>query len=229
LVPFVAIPEEARPDEDILKILSSLVNSTDTRVVIISGRGSELLEDWLGDVGVNLVAEHGARMRQAESGDWALTAGDGSTEWMDQLRPVFEVFVDRTPGSRLEEKGAALVWHYRAADPGLGSLRAKELADTLEGYIANTPLHILQGSRTVEVKQSNVSKGKAAQVWLERGPSSDFILAIGDDVTDEDMFEVLPQDAWSIKVGFAKHSNARFYLSRPSEVRRLLAELTRPG
>ena len=225
LIPFVAIPEEARPDEDLLRTLTTLSQQENTTVVIISGRGVDILEDWLADTGVQLVAEHGARMRIAEQGQWKLMGGEGSHEWMEQLRPVFEVFVDRTPGSRLETKGAALVWHYRAADPGLGSLRAKELADTLEGYVANTPLHILQGSKTVEVKQSSVSKGKATQAWIERLPSCDFLLAVGDDVTDEDMFQVLPSNAWSIKVGFAKHSNARFYLGNPFEVRRLLAAL----
>ena len=118
------------------------------------------------------------------------------------------------------------MWHYRRADPGLGELRAAELIQTLEGFVANTSLHILQGHKVIEVKPSTVSKGKAAQPWLSRKPRNDFVLAIGDDVTDEALFEAVPEDCWSVKVGIPGHSKARYYLSDPFEVRRLLRALS---
>ena len=224
LVPFAPTPEGAKPDQQILELLTSLANHKNNTVVVISGRSAETLEQWLGMTGVDMVAEHGAKMRYAEDGVWHITEEDYSGEWKDQLRPVFEVFVDRTPGAILEEKGAALVWHYRRADPGLGELRAAELIQTLEGFVANTSLHILLGHKIVEVKPSMVSKGKAAHPWLTREPSSDFILAVGDDVTDEALFEAVPLDCWSVKVGLPGHSKARYYLSDPYEVRGLLQE-----
>jgi trehalose 6-phosphate synthase/phosphatase len=148
----------------------------------------------------------------------------------EKLRPVFEVFVDRTPGSLLEEKGAALVWHYRRAEPGLGSLRAAELTEALEGFVANTSLHILQGHKVVEVKPSSVSKGRAARPWLLGKTKYDFILAIGDDVTDEALFEVVPEDQWSVKVGVPETSQASYYVSSSQDVRNLLKALrNNPG
>jgi trehalose 6-phosphate synthase/phosphatase len=117
------------------------------------------------------------------------------------------------------------VWHYRKADPGLGSLRAKELTDTLEAFVANTPLHILQGNKVVEIKRSNTTKSAAARLWLDRDQTYDFVLAIGDDVTDEEMFSSLPEDSWRIRVGYARHSNARYFIPSPNEVRALLKHL----
>jgi trehalose 6-phosphate synthase/phosphatase len=226
LVSFARTPEGAKPDKELLELLSKLTGSSKNTVVVISGRDSDTLEAWLGGTGVDMVAEHGAKTRLAGDDDWQITEEDYSNEWKARLRPVFEVYVDRTPGALLEEKGAALVWHYRRADPGLGELRAAELIQTLEGFVANTSLHILQGHKVIEVKPSTVSKGKAAQPWLTRKPRNDFVLAIGDDVTDEALFEAVPEDCWSVKVGIPGHSKARYYLSDPFEVRRLLRTLS---
>jgi len=116
------------------------------------------------------------------------------------------------------------VWHYRRAAPGLGSQRAVELIDTIEGYITNTSLHILQGHKVVEVKPSTVSKGRAAHPWLFAKPTYDFIFAVGDDITDEALFEAVPDSGWTVKVGIPGQSKARFFLSDSTEVRTLLKE-----
>jgi len=131
--------------------------------------------------------------------------------------------VDRTPGSFIEEKGFSLAWHYRKANPRLGALRARELVNDLVKLTANLNLQVLEGSKVVEVKNAGVNKGRAALQWISR-EKWDFILAIGDDLTDEDVFKVLPASAWSIKVRFST-SAARFNLSSPSQVRALLKEM----
>ncbi|TFH36299.1 MAG: bifunctional alpha,alpha-trehalose-phosphate synthase (UDP-forming)/trehalose-phosphatase [Anaerolineales bacterium] len=222
LVPFAPTPSGAEPDPDLLHLLKGLVADPKNTLVAISGRDSDTLESWLGGVGIDLVAEHGARIRLAGQEDWENMVQGVEDGWKEKLKPVFEVFVDRTPGSLLEEKGTALVWHYRRAEPGLGSQRAAELTETLEGYLANTSLHILQGHKVVEVKPSSVSKGRAAHPWLHGKTEHDFIIAIGDDVTDEALFEVVPEDQWSIKVGIPETSRAKFYVSSVHVVRELL-------
>ncbi len=226
LVPFAPTPEKAKPDEELIAVLTPLARDPKNTMVIISGRDAETLDAWLSEVGMDLVAEHGLMIRHAHQKQWEQIDDDISDEWKEQLKPVFEMFVDRTPGALLEEKGAALVWHYRRADPGLGSQRAAELIDTIEGYIANTSLHILQGHKVVEVKPSTVSKGRAAHPWLSAKTPYDFILAAGDDVTDEALFEVIPESGWTVKIGVPERSKAHFFLSDPSEVRSLLKELS---
>jgi len=88
---------------------------------------------------------------------------------------------------------------------------------------ANLNLQVLEGSKVVEVKNAGINKGRAALRWISR-ETWGFILAIGDDLTDEDVFKVLPPTAWSIKVRFSA-SAAKFSLSSPSRVRALLREL----
>jgi trehalose 6-phosphate synthase/phosphatase len=131
--------------------------------------------------------------------------------------------VDRTPGSFIEEKEFSLVWHYRKANPELGELRARELINNLSNITANLNLQVLEGSKVVEVKNAGINKGRMALRYLSR-EVWDFILALGDDWTDEDTFKVLPSTAWSIKVGFGA-SAARFSLSSSSKVTSLLRKM----
>lgn len=228
LVGFRARADSAEPDEDLIELLTDLHADESNSVVVISGRDHGTLEKWLNETGVDLVAEHGARMRSRD-GRWTTHDEGGTQDWQEEIRPVMEVYVDRTPGAYLEDKGSALVWHYRRAEPELGSLRSKELIDTLEAYLSNTTLHVMQGDKVIEVKESSVNKGRAAQRWLRQDGDYDFVLAIGDDVTDEDLFAVLPEDSYSIKVGRAQQSKARYYLRDAAQVRSLLEELRRAG
>ncbi len=229
LVPFAPTPGGAKPDAELMQLLSVLARDQKNQLVAISGRDADTLQEWLGEVRIDLVAEHGAHVRLADRDEWENMVQGVEEGWKDNLRPVLEVFVDRTPGSLIEEKGAALVWHYRRAEPGLGSQRAAELTQALEGFVANTTLHILQGHKVVEVKPSSVSKGRAAQPWLQGKTKYDFIFAIGDDVTDEALFEVIPEDQWTVKVGIPETSGAKYYLPSSEEVRVLLKEFLEAG
>jgi trehalose 6-phosphate synthase/phosphatase len=83
---------------------------------------------------------------------------------------------------------------------------------------------VLQGNRVLEVKSGGVTKGTTARQWLPGTGAAPFILALGDDWTDEDLFAVLPASAYSIRVGQAQ-SHARFTLQDYHDVRRLLADL----
>ena len=225
MVPFAARPEEAAPDEELLTLLVRLVKDKKNTVVIISGRDLETLQDWLGEIGADLVAEHGAQIRRPGDTKWTRQTTEAPDGWKGELRPLLELYVDRTPGSMLEEKTASMAWHYRRAEPDLGDLRAKQLMENLEGVIANTPLVIMQGSKVVEVKESGIGKGRAALRWLDSDTIYDFILATGDDVTDEEMFEVMPDGAWSIRIGVDRRSAAKYSLRGTSAFRSMLRSL----
>ena len=226
MVPFAARPEQAAPDAELISLLKRLTDDPKNTVVIISGRDRKTLEDWLGGFGANLVAEHGAQIRRAADTKWRSQTTETDDGWKAELRPLLELYVDRTPGSMLEEKSASMAWHYRRAEPDLGDLRSKQLMENLEGLIANTPLVIMQGSKVVEVKESGIGKGRAARTWLDGETVYDFILATGDDVTDEEMFEVMPDGAWSIRIGVDRRSAAKYSLAGPPAFRRLLESLT---
>ena len=131
--------------------------------------------------------------------------------------------VERTPGSFIEEKDYSLAWHYRRIDRDLGEKRVREFRDVLIYLTANLDLQVLEGNKVVEIKNAGVNKGKATLNWLNEGPY-DFILAIGDDHTDEDIFSVLPTSAYSIKVGLGQ-TKACFNVLTVEDVRSMLTEM----
>jgi trehalose 6-phosphate synthase/phosphatase len=100
----------------------------------------------------------------------------------------------------MEQKEASLVWHYRNVDVWLAELRSQQLINALIGPCSRLNLQIIPGNKVVEIKPPDFTKGSEVLRLMEK-KNYDFVLAIGDDTTDEDMFRVLPLDGISIKVG----------------------------
>lgn len=223
LVGFQGKPAQAEPDEEIMSLLQSLSSNANNTVVIISGRDRATLEKWLGNLKVALVAEHGGWIRQKNE-DWqSLEPFTG--DWKDTIRPILELYSDRTAGSSVEEKDFSLVWHYRRADPELAYLREQELRGALLNLTENLDVGVFEGNKILEIRNVGVNKGRAAEFWTAK-QIWDFLLAAGDDYTDEEMFSVLPDGAYSIKVGITI-SKARFNVDTLNEIRSLLKELVR--
>jgi trehalose 6-phosphate synthase/phosphatase len=210
LVPFRDRPAKAKPDEEVISLLRDLARTQGSEVVIVSGRDRETLDDWLGALDIGMIAEHGVWVRES-SREWEMPESL-KDDWKGQVRPLLELYVDRTPGSFLEEKGFSLSWHYRKADPALAAVRARELRDDLVNLTGNLSVGVLEGS-----------KGRAVSRWLDK-TSWDFMLAIGDDWTDEDMFAALPPKAYSIKIGLST-SRAKYNMDSFVDVRALLSRL----
>jgi trehalose 6-phosphate synthase/phosphatase len=220
LMPIMDRPEDAEPDHGLLALLAKLAEDEKNEVVVISGRDKSTLGEWLGNLQMGLVSEHGAWIRR-KGGQWTAIEPLGG-EWKESIKPMLELYVVRTPGSFIEEKDLSLTWHYRKTDPSTGIFRAGELIDNLLGLTSNLGLQVMSGSKVVEIKVSGVSKERAALQWIAQD-DWDFILAIGDDRTDEDLFAALPEDAYSVKVGLGA-SRAKYNLDSPGEVVLLLGE-----
>lgn len=221
LVPFADRPEEAKPDEELIQLLKELSEYQSTEVILISGRDKDTLENWFSTLDITLVAEHGIWIKEKYM-DWRIIK-PLNTDWKPKLLPILKLYVDRVPGSFIEEKDFSLVWHYRKADPELASVRAKELMDDLILLTANIDVQIRQGNKVIEVKNAGVDKGSIGRYLISKG-QYDFILAIGDDWTDEDLFNALPPNAYSIKVGIAP-SSAKFNVRDYIDVRNLIKQI----
>ncbi len=221
LMDFQDDPQKVIPDEELMHLLKVLSEKPNHQVVVISGRDKDTLESWLGELNIGIVAEHGVWSRYPNM-EWA-QAGVLDQDWKPELRNVMESFVDRTPGSFIEVKDFSLVWHYRKADQGLAEMRVHELIDTLAQYITAYRLQILEGNKVIEIKNAGINKGHATGKWAERFPQGTFILAIGDDYTDEDTFKALSNNnnAYSLKVGYGPTA-ARFNLKSNYDVRYIL-------
>ncbi len=221
LTKFHSNPDDASPDDELLSILRKLKAESGTETIIISGRDRHTLDLWMKEFQFEMAAEHGVWYNRGKG--WKVNRGL-SKDWKEKVRPILESMVERTPGSFIEDKDYSLVWHYRMIDKALGEKRIREYRDVLQYLTANLDLQVLEGNKVVEIKNAGVNKGKAALNWINR-KDWDFILAIGDDYTDEDTFKVIPTGHYAIKVGLSQ-TEANYNLIGVGEVRTLLKRLT---
>ena len=219
LVPIVGGPALATPDQELLTQLRELAAAPGVDVQLVSGRAVETLEAWLGALPIGLWAEHGLWHRPNQEASWELTV-DAPRDWMERVRPIIRRATQATPGSLVEEKTASFAWHYRTADPDLGERHSRELRAEVATALADEPVEVLEGSKVVEIRLRGVSKA----LVIPRLPPGTFVVAVGDDRTDEDMFTALPADGVAIHVG-PLSSGAHFRLKDWRAVRQLLHAL----
>lgn len=197
LSPFVKKPEDAVPSEQLLELLRRLSGDKRNKVVINSGRNHQMLDKWFKGLSLDFAAEHGIFYK--DDGIWHRNIME-EISWDEEILEIIQHTIEKTPRSHLEQKDAALVWHYRNVDIWLAELRAQQLINALISPCARLNLQIVPGNKIVEIKPPDYNKGSEVIRRLEKD-TYDFVLAIGDDTTDEDMFRALPPDGISIKVG----------------------------
>jgi trehalose 6-phosphate synthase/phosphatase len=226
LFPIVRIPQLAKPDQPLMMLLERLASRPDLEIHIVSGRPYQVLEQWLGALPIALHAEHGAMSRLVGEKEWASAVSHGSANgWQKFVRTILEDYTKNTPGSFIEEKTHSLAWHYRMSDLVHGERMANELR--LHGRETFTPmgLELLPGKRMVEVRQMGINKGEIINRVREKDGNQSAVIAIGDDITDEDMFQALPSEAMTIVVG-DHPSKAKYRMRDSVDVRRFLELLT---
>ncbi|HSX24117.1 MAG TPA: bifunctional alpha,alpha-trehalose-phosphate synthase (UDP-forming)/trehalose-phosphatase [Candidatus Saccharimonadales bacterium] len=222
LTAFTNKPSEAKPTPQLLALLKKLTKRAKGSVLIISGRSREDLEPWLANRELTLAAEHGALMKSG-SAPWRRIV-DIPTGWKKTILPILQKYADKTPGAFVEEKESSLVWHYRGASPFYAQKYSTILTRILKPLLHPRGLNLYRGNMILEIKSPDANKGVATSHWLKK--KHDFILAIGDDYTDEDMFAALPDDAYTVKVGRGK-TLAHFRLNTVEETAQFLERLAR--
>ncbi|RAL47822.1 hypothetical protein DM860_011407 [Cuscuta australis] len=231
---------DKKPSAKTLEILNILCRDENNMVFIVSSKTREKMDQWFSSCGkLGLAAEHGYFFRVNREEDWETFVPVMECGWKQIAEPVMQLYIETTDGSAIEYKETSMVWCYEDADPDFGSCQAKELLDHLESVLANEPVTVKSGQNTIEVKPQGVSKGLVAKRLLslmeERGMAPDFVLCIGDDRSDEDMFEVIMNSVASPSVApsaevFActvgkKPSKAKYYVDDAAEIVRLMQGL----
>jgi trehalose 6-phosphate synthase/phosphatase len=224
LVPLASDHTQAAPSGEVTDLLELLSLDKANEVVVVSGRRKSDLETWLGHLDrITLVAEHGAFTRRAGQAKWHKTSR-ANTPWKTNVTKLLESYAKKLPGSSVEVKEAALVWHYRGTSAYYAQKYLVVLKRLLRPIAKKQDLTVVNGHKILEVRARGVNKGVAAEQLLDKN-SHDFIMAIGDDQTDEDTFTALPATAYTIKVGRGRTA-ARFRLESVRKVVRLLEKLT---
>ncbi len=223
LVPYATSPQLAAPDAELLDLLKALAAHPRTVVHLISGRPPDVIQRWFGSLPITLHAEHGFWSRFYPGG-WWLPLHAEAPGWKEKVAPILNDALRTTPGSFLEEKTAAMAWHYGMADPEFGERKAAELTRRLLRDLKELGVDLVPGDRVLEVRMAGTHKGVIAErIGLEPADGMG-VLAMGDHRTDEELFAVLPPGSVTVHVG-SRPSKAAYRVSGPAEARALLRML----
>lgn len=217
---FETDPAAAGPTPEIRDLLSRLAGLGGTEVFLISGRRPEDLDRWFGSAPLTLIAEHGFLWRRSGWTDWQPLTESPDLTWKPQVLKMLRHYEGTTPGSSVEDKHSAVVWHYRAGDPEFGQWKANQLVSELREMTANLPVEVRHGHKIVEVTSVHASKRLAVTRSLQEA-DYDLVFCAGDDTTDEAMFQAAPERAITVKVGRGD-THAAYRLAGPNSLRELL-------
>ncbi|KAL9125085.1 MAG: hypothetical protein Q9217_005657 [Psora testacea] len=235
LTPIVENPAAAILTEAGIHALNLLASHPKNSVWIVSGRNQNFLaEQFAYSPRIGLAAEHGAFIRQPGKPQWANLAQNVDLTWKKPVKQVFKGLCEMIPESRIEEKKAAMVWHYRANQDD-GEVMAPACRKLLEqraqrlGWAA----HVTAGKCVIEVRPDTINKGHIVHELVERLKAADnhfpeFVFCVGDDHTDEDMFTAvahseLPYEYnFCTRIGHEGTTKAVYQLSSPEDLYRII-------
>ncbi|MFL6568375.1 MAG: trehalose-phosphatase [Chthoniobacterales bacterium] len=215
-------PGDATPTPVIRALLDELQARPNIALFLVSGRSQRDLDLFFPAPDFTIVAEHGAAVRRAGGREWQRWDRDITYAWKNDIRELFHLYEETTPGSFVEEKRTSLVWHFRMADSEIGVWKANQLMHELGTMLANEPVKIRHGRKIIEITSSEVSKAVAIRHLLHE-QEHDIVLCAGDDQTDESMLEIDEPHFISIKIG-PEPSRALYRLPDPAAFRTFLRD-----
>ncbi|MEC5290156.1 trehalose-phosphatase [Aurantimonas sp. C2-6-R+9] len=217
LVEFVDDPQAVAIAPAALDRLEVLQAELAGALAVVSGRRIADLDRFLAPMRFAAAGVHGLERRVRPGDEIERLAGP---ETLDDVRKRLERPLRDNPRLKLEDKGTALVLHYRTA-PDLKEAAEQTMAEATAG---RHDLAVMNGDNIVEVHPAGMDKGQALAAMMKDAPFAGRVpIYVGDDTTDEFALEhVRDAGGVSIKVG-DKHSVAEFRLTDVTAVHRWLA------
>lgn len=225
VAPIVDHPDLASPAPGAVDLLDRLVAVTE--VAVVSGRPIADVRRRLGGLSAAYAGGHGAELVLADGTDAPLVDPDSVSGTLDRAERAVRELVDDEAGWLVERKQASLAVHHRLAGEGSVATHGPRVQALLEHHAGDPPgFDVLAGKAVVELRPHGADKGRALERIHQYTPDL-LPLVIGDDVTDEDAFEVArSRGGRAILVAEdARPSLATDRICDPDAVVRLLAAL----
>jgi trehalose 6-phosphate phosphatase len=232
LTPIVSRPEDAVLSPEIRDKLDTLAQKPTVSVGIITGRSLSEIKSIVAIEGIYYSGNHGLEI-EGPGLNYISPLAETAGAIMKDLAGVFTKELAGIDGAIIQEKGLSLSVHYRLVKMEEESIVAETFRRVTAPLLDEGKIKVFAGKKVWEVKPPiDWHKGKAIEAIAREIKAllkleSLLTIYLGDDVTDEDAFEVLHRpEGWSIFVGGEKPSStADYYLNSTAEVEDFLARL----
>lgn len=229
LSPIARTPAEAHISDRAKELLHKLSKLANCKIAIISGRSLADISKRIGVKNIVYVGNHGFEIK----GPKIKFKSPVSRKYRKILKEIkAKLKIDLSPfkGVFIEDKGYCLTLHYRLANENdISAITSKFYFATFIDEFRNN-VQTKSGKMTREIRPSILWNKGMAVLWLLEQQS--YVMKgkdvrimpvyIGDDLTDEDAFQVLRNKGLTIFVGKPKSTKACSYLKDSQEVEKFL-------
>ncbi|WP_371737186.1 trehalose-phosphatase [Bradyrhizobium sediminis] len=221
LLDLAPTPREVWVPPGLAETLNRLLERTSGALALVSGRSLNDIDLIFAPEQFPAVGGHGAEMRvTADSKAVATHAPPMDKELKRRLAAIARL----SPGILLEDKGYSLALHYRLAPQTEQAIY--EAVSLIRADLPNAPIEVLPGKCVCEIKHSGFTKASGVRELMTHGPfKGRRPLFIGDDVTDESVFAIMPDlDGLAFSVG-RRAKGVAGHFDEPGDVRQWLTRL----
>lgn len=225
LTPIATHPERAFISEEMRQTIYTL--SQQIPVTIVSGRNRNNIQDLVNLKNLYYIGNHGFDIEGPAGSGIHYEVGHECMPAMEKCFRELQASLLAIPGIQFEPKKLSVTLHYRLVDAENVHIFTDIMRKTVEKY---PQLKLTSGKKVLEIRPNlDWDKGRGV-LWLAEKlnlkPADSFLIYIGDDLTDEDAFRILPEQGAGILVGFhEKQTYAEYHLNDPGEVKLWLANL----
>ena len=221
LLDLAPTPREVWVPPDLSETLSRLRDKTSGALALVSGRSLNDIDLIFAPEQFPAVGGHGAEMRISIDSEAVATHAPPMDK---ELKRRLAAIAKLSPGILLEDKGYSLALHYRLAPHAEKAIY--EAVSLIRGELPNAPIEVLPGKCVCEIKQSGFDKATGVRELITHEPfRGRRPLFIGDDVTDESVFVIMPDLAGlAFSVG-RRAEGVAGHFDEPRDVRAWLARL----
>lgn len=239
-----------KPPAETIKALTKLCADERNTVYVVSGDTEKNIENAIGDIhGLGLASGNGGTLsRPVANGSsyrrWETS--DLGVDWntvKEIALPIFSKYTARANGSFVKLTSSSIGWSHYACDPEWASILANSLVEELEDKLRDLDVRLVSLKGVIEIVPRKLNKGLVVKEVLGGDALPDFVLCIGDDVSDEKMFTsvfsviaqactanssddcCIPNHAFTCTVG-KKESNASYYVENANDVADLLVKIS---
>jgi trehalose 6-phosphate phosphatase len=221
LLDLMPTPREVWVPPGLRETLNGLLKKTSGALALVSGRSLNDIDLIFAPEEFPAVGGHGAEMRLANDGQAVATHAPPMDK---ELKKRLAAIAALSPGILLEDKGYSLALHYRLAPHAEKAIY--EAVSLIRADLPNAPIEVLPGKCVCEIKHSGFTKATGVRELMTHAPfKGRKPLFIGDDVTDETVFAIMPDfDGLSFSVG-RRARGVDGHFDAPNDVREFLARV----
>ncbi len=223
LLDLAPTPREVWVPPGLAKTLNGLLDKTAGALALVSGRSLNDIDLIFAPEQYPAVGGHGAEMRVAADSEAVATHAPPMDK---ELKRRLAAIAKLSPGILLEDKGYSLALHYRLALHAEKAIYAA--VSLIRADLPNAPIEVLPGKCVCEIKHSGFNKATGVLELMSHEPFRGRCpIFIGDDVTDETVFAILPDlGGLAFSVG-RRATGVADHFDEPRDVREWLARLLR--